>query len=287
MKLRKLGWVLVGLLLAVVAILVVAVLYADRLTKVGVETAGTQALGVETQLQSANLSLLGGSLRLEGLKVANPTGYETPTLVTVGECYTGVNVKSLLTDTIEVKTIRVENLVVTVEQKGLTSNLETVLKQIQKTSEEAPPGPGQKQPEGAPQGGGTKVVVDRIEIVNASARLKLLPLPGQADVVEVKLAPIVLENVSPERNKAELMATVFREVLLAVANGVVQAGGEQLPASLREGLGNSIKGLEKVVGGVTVKAGEVLKEKGKVLEEGGKVLDKVGKDILSLPGKKK
>ena len=273
---RKLRRLLVVLVVLVVVLVVLVIFYADHLTKVGVETAGTQALGVKTQVAKADLSLLGGTLSLESLEVANPEGFETDYLLAIGGCSTKVKIGSLFSDTIVVETILLEGLTLTIEQKGLTSNLETVLKNIEKMKKE----PSEKKDE-AEEKPGKRLSVERVEIVDAGARIKLLPIPGQADVLEIKLAPIVLEDITPDRNRAELAGTVFREVLLAVAGAAVEAGGDKLPAGLRQGLDQAISGLEEVIGTVREQISE---NAGKALGEGVKAIDKVGKDLLKLPG---
>jgi len=295
-KLAKIKWAVLTILLLVVLLLVAVFVYADQATKVVVEKAGTQALGVRTTLEKADLSFLGGAVKLTGLSVGNPEGYQTDHLLTVGDCGTAVDLGTVLSDTINVSTVEINKLVLTVEQKGLKSNLGEVLERISQMKGEEPSEPSEDdQPS-------KQVVIKKIEIVDAAAELKLLPLPGQADVIRIKLAPITLENVSGERNKAELLVTVFQKVLVALSQAVLESGAK-LPGDLQSTLTGAVAGLDKSLGGVlsgmTGGAAEILKEPGKIIEgvggelektaEGvGKAAEDIGKaaeGILKAPGK--
>jgi len=275
----KIGKIISFFVILIILLLVAAVFFADHLTKVGVETTATQAIGTQTTLNKADLSFMGGSLTLEELQIANPPGYETKNFLDMTRCFTNVNIPSLLSDTITVETIKLEGLTLMVEQKGLSSNLKEILDNIQKKNST----PAEKpEPE---KTGGKKLLVKRIEITDACARVKLLPIPGKdTGLVDIKLAPIVLEDISNDRNQAEMAVTVVQKVLLALAGAVVEQGGNVLPADLQNALNGSIKGVQQLIGGT---AGAMVEEAGKVLGEGQKTIEKTGEELkkaLELPG---
>jgi len=284
-KVKVILWILGILLLVVIGVFIGVIVYADHLVILAVETAGTQALDTETTLDDADLSLLSGSLSLEGLTVANPEGYQTDSLIKMGKCSTAVQLSTLTSDTIVVRHIQLKEFTLTIEQKGLTSNLQDVLNRIKAKQGSGPtaPPPEEKPSEGLP---GKKLLVEKIEIVDARARVKLLPLPGQKDALDVKLGPIVLENVSNDRNKAELSLTIFRKILLAVAQATIQSGID-LPGELLKGLEGSIGTLNEALGtvtlGITKGAEEIIKGGAKVLEETGKkIIEGAGQGIEPL-----
>ncbi|KPK76437.1 MAG: hypothetical protein AMJ79_06680 [Phycisphaerae bacterium SM23_30] len=272
---QKIKWLIIVLLLIVVVIIGGVLVYADRLTKLAVETAGTQALGVPTTLEKANLSILGGSVSLEGLRVDNPPGYQTEHLLNMGNGTTSVNLGSLRTDTVRVKIIRLENIALTIEQKGLESNLGEVLKNIAKLQKEKPP-PDEEL-------SGKKLALERIEIINPIAKVKLLPVPGQVDVMEIELGDITLENISEDRNKAEMTLTVIRKILVSLAEAVVKSGAD-LPGGLVIALTESVQTVGQTLGeGIIGIAGETEK----ILQEGVKTIEGVQKgieEIIKLPG---
>jgi len=268
---KKLKWIALAVLLIIIIIIGGTIVYADHLVKIAVETAGSQALGVPTTLDNANISFFAGSVALENLNVANPTGYQTSHLIKMGNCSTKVKLGSLLKDTIEVEIIKLENLVLTIEQKGLQSNLNEVLKNIEQITKDQKPQPKDELP-------GKKIVLQRIEIINPIAEIKLLPLPGQADVLKIELGDITLENVSQDRNKAELTVTVIQKVLVSLTEALVKSGAK-LPADLTNALTKSLEDVGNLLGdSILGLAGET----GKLLEEGTKAIEGLQKGLENI-----
>jgi len=268
---KKLKWIALTVILFIIIIIGATIVYADHLTKIAVETAGSQALGVPTTLDNANLSFLAGSVTLNNLNVANPTGYQTSSLLKMGQCSTKVNLATLLDDTIQVEIIKLENLTLTVEQKGLQSNLNEVLTNIKQITKDQKPQPKDELP-------GKKIALQRIEIISPIAEIKLLPLPGQLDVITVELGDITLENVSEDRNKAELTVTVIQKVLVSLAEAVVKSGA-QLPADLTNALTQSLDDVGNLLGDSIL---GIAGETEKLLEEGAKAIEGLQKSLENI-----
>ena len=272
---KKLKWILLALVLMVVIVIGGVFFYADRLTKIAVETAGSQALGVTTTLEKAKLSLLGGSVSLTGLQVDNPEGYQTDFLLKMGKGTTKVDLGSVTSDTIQVEIIRLENLEMTIEQKGLESNLGQILKNIEEYTKTDKPKPENET--------GKKIAFQRIEIIKPIARVKLLPIPGQVEVIPIELGDITLENISEDRDKAELTVVVIQKIMVSLAEAVLKSGTE-LPGDLIVALGESVEAVAELTGeGLKV----MLEGTEVILGEGVKVLEEVGKgveELIKLPG---
>ena len=93
---------LVILILVVVAAIVIS-LFVDRALKIGIETAGTKALGVGVNVGDVDLSILGGRLGFENLVIDNPPGYKHEKLLELGEARIAVDTGSLFTNTVNIK----------------------------------------------------------------------------------------------------------------------------------------------------------------------------------------
>lgn len=283
---------IVGLIVVLVVIVIVAVvgvfIYADQITKVGVETAGSKALGVKTTVEDVDLMLLGGALEMGNLAVANPQGYQIPNLMQIGQFQAAVDIGSLRSETIEIRNIEFTNLQLTIEQKGLTNNVNEILEHLKSLQ--------QNQPETEPQAdeGVSKkgLRINRIHIEGGQVHVKLLPVPGQVDKLTVNLGPITLEDISDDSNKAALTATVIRRVMVAILQATVEMVGSDLPAGLLNSLEGSLAGMTNLVGSVTTElstaAGDVIKGAtegmGKAVEDAGKALEEQGQGLLNLPG---
>jgi len=215
--------ILVAVLIVVVAVAALVHFLGDRALKVGIETAATKALGVDVTVEDVALSLLGGTLDLNSLLINNPAGYEHPTLLDLGTAHVEVDVKSLLSDTVRIEDIKLDGVAVVIEQKGLTNNLKEVLSSIPSGAEE------EEKPE-QEQAPGKKLQIANLEVSNVKVKVKLLPIPGKADTVELSLAPIRMTNLGSSGNLDTAKLTA--KVLTAIAKGVAQEGAGVLPTEL-------------------------------------------------------
>jgi len=113
-------------------------MFGNKALKMGVETGGTAALKVPVSLQDANLSILGGKVELSGLNIKNPEGYQHPDFMSMGKAAVALNIKSLLSETIEIQKIQLDDIQLTLEQKGLSeNNLQAILNNLPKSDKPA------------------------------------------------------------------------------------------------------------------------------------------------------
>jgi len=249
--------ILVAILIVVVIVVVLVNRFGDRALKVGIETAATKVLGVGVTVEDVSLSLFGGTLDLNSLVINNPAGYEHPNLLELGTAHVEVDVKSLLSDTVSIKDIKLDGVTVVIEQKGLTNNLNVVLASI-------PSGAEQEEKPEQEQAAGKKLRIANLEVSNVKVKVKLLPIPGRADTVEFSLAPIKMTNLGSDKKLDTAMLT--GKILTAIAKGVAQEGAGVLPTELV----GPIKSTLTEQGAIVVETGK------KVLEES----QKLGKDVI-------
>ena len=120
---------------AVVAFVIVAAvisihLFGGRALKLGIEKVGTDTLKVDVTVEKVSFSVTGGWLKLKGLKVANPEGYEYENLLELGSGEVEMNIKSLLSDKIVIENIKLDTVAVVIEQKEIV-HLKKELKNAQ------------------------------------------------------------------------------------------------------------------------------------------------------------
>ncbi|HPC93898.1 MAG TPA: hypothetical protein PLU87_03085 [Sedimentisphaerales bacterium] len=194
--------------------------FADSAVRVAIDKAGTRALKVPVDVEKANLSIFAGALGLQDLTVGNPPGYSQTTLLDLSRGAVEVDTRSLLSDEVLIKDIRLDGMKVFVEQKGLDNNLHEVISALERD----------RQPSGK------KLLIDHLEITNIMVLVKLLPIPGQADTVTFKLGTIEMTDLG--RNERMDVAMLATKVLLAVAMGIAEQGGDVLPKDMISGLSN-------------------------------------------------
>jgi len=102
---------------------------------------------------------------------------------------------------------------------------------------------------------------------NVNVKVKLLPLPGRADTVKLKLDPIKMTNLG-KGSKLDT-AKLTGKVLAAIAAGVAEQGAGIFPEDV-------IGPIKSVFG----ESGKVFIESGKGLLEGGKDVGKGVTDAL-------
>jgi hypothetical protein len=254
-KTLKVLYIIIAVLVGLLLLIVVAVgLFANSAVKKAVEVGGTKALKVDVTLGKADLSILGGELGLKELTIKNPAGYQHDTLLKLNSGIIKVVVGSLLSNQVRIKEIKLDGMNLVLEQKGLGSNLQDIIKGM-------PSGDSAKA-----EPSGKKLVIDTLEISNVSVQVKLLPLPGKTDTLTLKLSPIKMKNLGSD-SKLDV-STLSSKILLAIAGGIAEQGAGILPKDMLGGLGSAL--------GKTLDAGkEVIKgteDLGKGLGEGLKGL---------------
>ena len=244
---------------AVIAILIIVAviavnLFADSAVEMAIESAGTKALQVNVAVDDVDLSILGGKIGFRNLVIDNPPDYKHERLLELGQASIAVQTGSLLSDIVNIKDIRLDGVNVVLEQRGVTSNnLQDIMKSLPaKETEPAEPA----------EPGGKKLHIDNLEITNAQVNVKLLPVPGKAHTLNLKLAPIKMTDLGGE-NDIDTVALV-RKVLLALAGGIAQQGADILP--------------EEMLGSLTSQLGKLGALPTAFVDKGGKVLD-AGKDV--------
>ncbi|MBN1806745.1 MAG: AsmA family protein [Sedimentisphaerales bacterium] len=256
---KSLSIVLGTIIVLFIAAMVLLHLYGNNLLKTGIEAAVSKTLKVGVRIDDMDLSILGAEVGFRGLEIDNPPGYNHKQLLDVDDARIAVTTGSLMKDTVNIKEITLDNVKVVLEQKGVTSN------NIQDVIQGIPRKKSASQDE--KKKGGKKLHIDKLELKNITVNAKLLPVPGKADTVTLKLDPIVMTDLGSD-NKLD-MAELTTKILFAIATGVTKQGVGILPESVTKTLSTTL--------GITADLGKAAAEGGvKILEEGANV----GKDMI-------
>jgi len=225
-------WVGVSILVILLVLIIGFNLFGAGMIKTVVEKAATSTLGVPVTVKSISLALLRGKVEIQGLVVNNPPGYANPTLFELGDGVVNLDIGSLMSDTIKIQLIKLDNTKLTIEQKGLTNNLKEILDKLPK-EEKKEPAPTTQKP-------GKNLVITKLEITGTNVQAKLLPVPGKSDTVSLKLDPIIMENLGT--NSKLSVASLIGKVMGALATGIAKQGTGILPDDMVKGIGSSLSG---------------------------------------------
>jgi hypothetical protein len=257
-------------LIIVVLLLIVFSLFGEHVIKVAIETAGTKALNVGVNIDDLNLSVFRGSVGIKGLVIGNPPGYEHKNLMELNEGRVKTSLKSLMSDTVEIESINFDGINLFMEQKGLTNNLQDILKSIPKAKEKPKPAEPAKEPK--------KLHVKQLKITGVKVNVKLLPVPGKATTVKLELDPIEMNDLGSDDKLTT--AKLISKVTVAISKGVVKKGAGVLPDEMINTLSDTL-GRFTDISKAAMKEGQKLLESGK--EESEKMLEtgkETGQGIL-------
>ena len=129
--------VLLGIivLVAIVALAGGYYLYKNlnTIVKDVIETQGPQFLQTDVNLNQVNLDLLNGRGEIEGLVIGNPAGFQSNSSFEMGKITLEVDPEALMEnpDVIFIKELTIDGALLTAEQKGKTTNLQALQKNIE------------------------------------------------------------------------------------------------------------------------------------------------------------
>ncbi|MCG8492169.1 MAG: hypothetical protein MI743_11185, partial [Sneathiellales bacterium] len=128
------GKIITGAIAALVIILaaLVGVFYfnLDKVIIAAVEKYGTEVTQSDVTLAGAEVDLTSGAGALQGLKVANPKGFQEPSAFELGEISLAVNLSETNEKLIHIKEIIVDGPAITYEVNETTNNLDEIKKNI-------------------------------------------------------------------------------------------------------------------------------------------------------------
>lgn len=238
--------------------------FANQAVKTAVEKAGSKTLSVDVTIAKAKASVFSGAVGLQEITVANPPGYQGPALLKLQLVNLTADTKSLLSKEILIKDMKLDNMEVFVEQKGLQNNLYQVIKPLREP--QRPTGKG--------------LVIDNLEIKNVTVHVNPLSIPGQAQSMSFKLASIRMTELG--RSEKMDTAVLISKIVLAVAEGIAQQGGGILPKETMGDLGSILdKALD--IGKIIFAPGGETPD-GKQTDSLGKTVTDGLKDLLGSKG---
>ena len=254
-----------GILFTIVVMLVIVVIISpfivDNILKVSIEKAIKKQLNVDTSVGRVHLNMAAGSIEANDLRIGNPPGYEFKNILELKSISIKANVRSLVSDTIEVNQVNLNNAAVVIEQKGLTSNLNDVLKSTKKSKAETEK-TGQK---------GKNVHVASVDIQDINVTAKLLPVSGKLDTVQLKISRLHLSDIG---GKKTTLADVVGKIFTEISNSIAREGSNIIPSDVLGPINENIdQASEKIL-----KTEEEIKKEVKGATEGLKGLFKKKKD---------
>ena len=275
--------IVVGIVVLLILIILGAWAMIDGVVKKGIEVSGRYALGVPTKVDSVDLSLLGGTLKIDTLDISNPEGFTSQHLMKSGVFDLGVRSASILGDTVELTHFAINGLDVNIEQQVGKNNISVVMDHVKQLGGGGDGGKAKPESKEA----GRKVRVDTVTIKNVTAHVRLLAGPA----VTIDVPTIELHNVGSDGAPA---SQIVNRITTAVLAGIIEKGKGAIPADLAGTLSADVSSATGALGGEATKLAGQAKDQSVKLVQGaasqaaetaGKAADEVKKGLGGLLNK--
>lgn len=203
----------------------------EDIVKKAVNKYGSQVTGTEVKLGGFYLSPLNGEVKLSNLTVANPKGYAQPHILSLGEIYVKLDIKSLTKPLIVVEQVKISKPEVTYELRNVTNNnvsdlLANINKNTASTEKEV-----QKATEKTDEGkssAGKKVAVDLVNVsggqVNIAASIAGHGTAAGIPLPEIELKGIGREKADNGKGIVETVTLILKKILNTSYETVINKG---------------------------------------------------------------
>ncbi len=240
---KKLILIAVLLVVVVGVVGVLILLNLEPLVREGVQRGGTMVLGVPVQLDSADVSILGGSVGLNGLSIGSPEGFDAEEMFRLGHGRTDVDLWSLRSDEIVVKEVVIDGAEVTLEFSGGKTNWGTLLAKLESEPTEEKEGPKKD------------FQVGKIVFKNGKVRLAGLPAVKQASL---PLPAIELTDLKSSDGTGVSAHKLVTQVIRSLNVAALKTAGDVLPTEQLKNLGEGALGRIGEAGGLAGEAGSAV-----------------------------
>ncbi|MDD3669227.1 MAG: AsmA family protein [Alphaproteobacteria bacterium] len=225
-----------GIVLAVLAVLVVGLyLSLNIIVRQAIQRVVPKITGTPVSVENVDISLIRGHIGLNGLKIGNPEGFQTPHFLTLGSVRADVNPLALLCGEIAVRRLVLDGAVMSVELNPRGMNNIAVLQRQVKSGvagdKEAAAAPDAAAKTPAPAG--RKIVVDELKLLGTEM---VLGMGGH--VTSVSIPDITLSQVGGDGGVT--LAQLVERVLDVLSVDAVQEMGRAMQRRLMQDLNQNM-----------------------------------------------
>jgi hypothetical protein len=225
-------------LIAVVLVLVIiggAVFYVlsnlDSIVKAAIEKYGSEATKTAVRVSSVKIHLRAGSGEISGLTVANPRGFSSPHIFSLGKIRVKIDTHSITSSPVVIDELRISAPQVVYEMnKGLDSNVTALKKNIQASSAS----PAKKTGKEKSGGKEIRLVIRKLVIDSGSIEARVAAFKDKPQSLTLKHFEMTdvggRDGAPPARIAEEILTTLVKEV-----------GGTVARAGLEKKVKNEVK----------------------------------------------
>lgn len=268
--------IVVAFLLLLVVGLVALYFSINGIAKYAIDKAGTSALGVTTHVDGVSIGIFSGVTTMDGLSVANPSGYNKEDFLSLKSGELDASLAGLMGSDVHVDRLVLSGIQLDIEQNKNGFNYQVILDnakgdEAKDDASKDPAGGDATKDEGEPQ----VFHFGEILLEDVMVTANLLSDLGKGTGVSIPIKKLQLKDVGSDQGLPLDKITVV--VVEALLHAVAQAGVVDLPGSLIEGLASALGSASGVsLEGFSIDTGNGLK---KVGDSVGKLIDGVTEGI--------
>jgi hypothetical protein len=211
-------------------------------------------MGVDTSVESVDIGIFRDSTTINGLIIANPSGFKEPYLIRVDEFYIGSNLTNFFSSDIEIPLVQLKKMNFDLEQIDDRINVNVVVDHIAKDV---------SSQDDADSSGSVTLNIKRLEIddITLTAEGKIVNIAGgslTAHIPKIALADLGTESDS-DQIVGQLVGVMMKILVQHLANNPIKglsglavsqmtASVEAIPGLKEIGLGKPISEAIKGIG---------------------------------------
>lgn len=246
---------------AILVVLLIALYFTlDFWIKTGIEKVVPQITGTPVTVSSVSVSPFQGKATIKGLDIQNPKGFTTPSAFKLGEISVHVDINTVLSDTIVVKSVKIDGPEAAFELADGKTNISVLQKNIESftgTPDETKKKETKKAEEKSDKPA-KKVIVDDLQFTNGSVRLAAI-----GKDIKVPLPSIHMKDIGRDKPTTigQMVAKILDIFSIESLKSFANSGKEMLKSAGKE-LQNQVEGVKDNL----KKGADSLKESGENLK---------------------
>jgi hypothetical protein len=233
---------LVVMLLVVVAALGTAWFMLDPLVEAAVSHGGTEAAGVPVVLEEADVSLVGGSVHLGRLSIANPPGWSERPFFALRQGALQLGQAPLWSDALEIETLDLSGIELSLEQRGKESNWKAILANLERFAARSA-GPDAAQPAASAR----KLHAKLVALRDVRVVVEVDGVPWVSGKRELVLPLVEVRDLRSDGSTAEIVGALLSALLRATLDAALAQGADWLPRDFSRELGVDLRALREAL----------------------------------------
>lgn len=234
--------------LGVVGVAIYGLKNLDSLVKQVIEQVGTEVTGTKVSVAGVKITLAEGRGEIHGLNIANPAGFNTRHLFHLNTVALDITPESLLGDVIVIDEVLIDGAEIVTEQKGQTTNLQALQKNLAKHSQGSTTQSEKASSADQAAGKPVRLAIKSFKFINNNAQLHT----EQWEPQQLNVPNIVMTNLgsptsglTPEQLSAEVIDRLTKAVEKSAKEALKKKAEKEAKKALNKELDKNLSDKEK------------------------------------------